>query len=196
MAESYQQGVGAMLTINGYTDEFKGFYDKLSPRLGHPAERGNLHLTIVDSAETAIDIFSERDLIALRRTQDEMGDLLSRLWLREVTLHPISGNLKKISGRLVVEVAEEGFIEGLRTSLSEIVLKEMGEGLSGRDYVPHISLLNFFKKSGRPSKSLRAPANLHVNGYLVGQQIFEERPSKNSSQKYVNRTRRTLALAQ
>lgn len=196
MAEAYQQGVGALLTIQGQTPQFKRFYDELSPRLGHPSERENLHLTLVDSAETAVDVFSNRDLIALRRTQDEVGDYLSRLPLGEITLHPRESQIRKLSQRLCIYVEKTPFIEQVRNDLGKIVQEELDESLARRDFIPHISVLSLFRDSGRrPPKKPRSPSNLHVNGYLVGQQVFRPKNGANHSQSYVNHSRGALTKA-
>lgn len=189
MSEVYREGVGAELLINGTTRPFKQFYDRIPQVYGWPAERDSLHATLLYPQESAVDIFSERDLISLRHTTGRMNKLLSRLPLQETVIHPESESLEIFGRHLAIVIHETPFLRELRGGIEEIVEEELGVRVSSRDYRMHVSTTrlhpnrrNFVPKDFRP----KIPSDIHVDGFRLLRRTIDFRPQK-KRQKFTNK---------
>lgn len=197
MAGGNQQGVGAILSINGDTRAMKEFLENIPPAYGQVVPNSQVHLTLVDYRETAIEIVTDRDLIALTNASTRMVEHLGSLPLKQLVFHPAKGNgeLRPFGRYLGIEVQKTPEIEQLRSWLGKIVKKEVGIEIldDEENFVPHISTVEQPKNRSRRVKPQGykpvVPANLHVNGFDVGKRVFPP-PQKNhisTKQSYANR---------
>lgn len=190
-AETRQKGIGAAFHINGETRAMRDFFSTIRNAGIQSIDPIDAHVTIVDSAETQISVFSERDQLSLNRARARASEYLATLPYHELVLTPADHRLEPFGRRLAIVVEEEDFLRGVRDYVGEIFGKEANIGLSSRDYVPHMSVGLKTRGLGAAAKRVknqRIPRKLHVVGHDVSERIFVEQPSRQRSQQsYTNR---------
>lgn len=198
MSGQHQQGVGAVLTINGDTRAMKQFLEAIPQAYGQVVPNSQVHVTLVDFGETALDIVSDSDLTVLSNASVQMAEYLGYLPLRQMVFHrnkykeEDKGELKPFGRFLGVEIEPCADLEHLRAGLGKIIKKEIGiDIIDGSDFRPHMSVVEQPKSKSRrvnpKGYSPVIPVNLHVNGYDVGKRTFTTRVPTASVQRYANR---------
>ncbi|MDZ7744743.1 MAG: hypothetical protein U5K77_03215 [Candidatus Saccharibacteria bacterium] len=203
MASVERQGIGAILTINGNTRAMKGFLDDIPRQFGDVVAYNQVHVTMLDYQETAIDVVTERDLIALDNANKHTVDYLGSLPLSQMVLRPsreVRG-LAEFGRFLGVTVEKTPEVEHIRSKLLDIVMDTMRVDVlssdeNDSDFVPHMSTVMRPKsknkqvkpKSFMPSVS----GNLHVDGFDTGRRLFQNDKGfkARSKQKYSNQPTR------
>lgn len=166
--EDSPQGVKALLTLNSRTRAVHRFFGNLPSGYGDPINPDNLHVMLMYPIESEVDVFSNRVIIALRRTTHEVTSYLSKMAVTREVLHPDGAELKKFGRRLAIPLRHSGIIEELRGSIGEIVEDELGVRLRG-DYEAHASVVHAPKGRSRAKEYVPPfPRNLHVKGFLAG----------------------------
>lgn len=184
------QGVSAVLTINGATRAMDRFFGNLPAGYGTPINPRNAHVTVLESPETKIDIFSNRDLIALRNTGDQIAHHLSALAVSREVLQPSGDELKKYGRWLAIPLRQTNFMEDLRGTIADITEEHLGVKVDNK-YDPHMSVAFTVKGKSRAKEHVPPfPSNLHINGYSVGRKSFRHNPGRlRSNQSYVNKSK-------
>jgi 2'-5' RNA ligase len=187
MSESVvRKGIGVSFDIDGQSRSMVGTLGKLSSTFGGTVSQENLHVTLVGTEETIIDMFSERDTLALERTYGAMYRNLARISLKGVRLSRDKDQdpLEKYGKYFGVPLLKDGFLEDIREKMSEIVDEGLGIQLRKADFEPHIALIyrgNRRKVPARQQPSL--PNYYSVRGFSTMQQIFSEDPSRQRSRQ-------------
>jgi hypothetical protein len=190
----YRRGVGAVLDINGGTQAMHRLFGNLPGSHGVPIDPSLLHVTLVDSLETALNVQSESDLIVLRNAGRAMFDYLGALPLKGAVLWPKEPRLEKFGHYLGISVDPDSFIGDVRGRLGEIVKAEMGRTLNDKKFVPHMAVTSLRRArvkgvNNETNDQLRMPRNIHVNGYSVGQKTYTAATrSRKQRQVYVNKS--------
>lgn len=185
-------GVGAVLSVNARTRAFDKFFGGLSSSYGNPIDVSRAHITLVDSAETAIHISTERDLIALQHTSEKFLEYLGMIPINDMVLRPDPEiqRLEKFGRHLGIVVAKTPELTAIRKHMAELSVTELGVSLE-REYVPHLSVTR--KQSGRNKTRKRVPPfpkGIPVNGYSVDIRSFEQDPRRaRSKQEFINQPR-------
>jgi hypothetical protein len=188
----HQQGLYASLEINATTRPVKAFFDRLPPGYGSPVDPKGAHLTLVEPEESTVDVWGERDLIALRNAEHAIARHLGHLPLNKFALEPEGEELEKLRGHLVVPVVKTSFLEDLRGTISDIVEKEAGVKIEViKNWIPHMSATHLGRGNKKPN--IRAnrppfPSRLTVSGFRTGQSVVANRASR-SKQAYTQKPR-------
>lgn len=195
--ETAQKGIGAVFQINAETRAMRDFFSTLRNSGIQTIDPLDAHVTIIDSAETQISVFSERDQLSLNRARTEASAYLATLPYYELVLQPKEPRLEVFGRRLGIVLGDTDFLRGVRSYVGEIFQKEANISVSHRDYVPHMSVGLKTKGLGAAAKRVRnqrIPRQLHVVGHSVGERVFTEQPSRQRSvQPYVNRGLRAIS---
>lgn len=190
MAETTQKGIGAVFQVHGETKAMRDFFSTIRSAGIQSIDPADAHITIVDSAETQISVFSERDQLSLNRARARASEYLATLPYHELILSPENVRLEPFGRRLGIVIAEEEFMLGVRKYVGDIFEEEAGISVSNRSYVPHMSVGMKTRGLGAAAKkvqSQRIPRRLHVVGHSVGERVYTEDPSRQrSSQSYRN----------
>lgn len=188
MSEIERTGVSALLTVNADTRVMRRFLGNMPEQYGAISTPEDLHITMMDYTETLVDVFSDRDLIALRNTSRAANEYLSGQPLNRVTVHPAQAQLGEFGKFLGIEVEYDPYLEDIRGKLGEIASEEAGVKLSNRDFVPHISVAHKFVKRRRsqPILAPAAPTDIHLDGYFVGQRTLKDQTGRRPHQPYRN----------
>lgn len=184
------QGVSAVLAINGRTRAMNKFFGNLPSGYGDPINPSNAHVTMLDYAETKIDVFSMRDLNALRDTEQQIVGYLSGLAVEREVLHPEGDELKKCGRWLAIPLRKTNFMEELRGEIGEIVRETLGV-IPDRIFEPHMSAVYSVRGKSRAKEHVPPfPGNMHVNGYNVGRRAFYHNSMRTrSNQPFVNKSK-------
>lgn len=185
-----QKGIGAALHINGETRAFKDLTSELI-RLGVSAiDASQVHITIIDCAETQIPVFSERDQVALNRARAKASSYLATIPYFEIGLQPDEPRLTVFGKRLAISVENHDFIKRMRENVGEIFHEEANINLSNRNFHPHASVgrkSRGAKGAANRLKNTKIPRHLHVVGFDVSEKTFRHLPGRTrSDQKYTN----------
>ncbi len=122
--ETAKKGIGAALHLNGETKAMRDFFSTLKNFGIQTIDPNHAHVTIVDCAETAITIFSERDQAALNKARAEASRYLASLPLSEIVLQPDDPELEIFGRRLGVAIANREFISDVRSYVGGIFYEE------------------------------------------------------------------------
>lgn len=190
MAETIQKGIGAVFQVAGETKAMRDFFSIVRSAGVQAIDPKTAHITIVDSAETQISVFSKRDQMSLNRALARAGEYLSTLPYYELILSPAAPQLENYGRRVGIPIEEKDFLLGVRKYVGDIFQEEAGISMSHRSYEPHLSV---GLKSRSPNAAVkrvnnqRIPRRLHVLGYNVGERTYVEDPARQrSSQRYLN----------
>lgn len=182
------RGMYAGLTVNGLTGVMTSFFDKLPQSYGNPINPVDAHVTIVEPAESAIDVFSSRDLISLTRAGHEIASHLGHLPLSSLVIYPDEDQLRKYKRHVGIPIKLDAFMEDMRGFTADIVEKELGVKLSNR-YEPHMSVTRI--RRGKPNLRPHfppVPSRYHLTGYDVGQRSLTHQSGRSRSrQSFVNK---------
>lgn len=195
MANSERHAVGAALSVNGNTLAMRNLLDGLPRQYGDVVPNSQVHVTLVGFQETAIDVLTERDAIAIHNTSQAMNSYLGELMLNNLMLNPDTkkSGLGEYGRSLGVALEISPEIERLRTRLCGIVFKNLGIELFDDDFEPHVSVLQRPKRSTLHPDQLtvlpKLPQYFHVDGFDVGERFFESRRNERKKQPFANRSR-------
>lgn len=191
------RGVGAVLEVNGRTRTMTSFLDKFPSHLGNTFNPGALHVTMVDWAETVIDVFTQRDLIALHNVEAAMSRYLGALPLEQLTVEPEvrppnKSCIDKFGRRIGITLVKTALLEDIRGSLGELLTQHLDVKLADKGFDPHVSVAHPARnvRRGRvTTATVKTPAAIPVVGYSIGQKTFSHQSSRlrNKSTKYTNR---------
>lgn len=195
MAEALRQGVGAVLDINGETRAFRDLRNQLPTHISNLVSPNDIHLTLVDSAETAIPILSPRDALALSDVATQWHKYLGGLPLKGCVLRPSNENgrrgrqLAKFGRFLGFAIENSEMIQEIRGSLADILAERAGIRIGDRDFVPHVAVSYLFKRKRYNTRrdSPMSPPGYHVVGWSISQRHFREDSGRlRQKQAYVN----------
>lgn len=184
-----QRGLYVGLTVNGQTGAMTSFFTKLPGSYGNPIDPGTAHITMLEPAESAIDVWTDRDLGALGRAEGEIARYLGSMPLSELVLSPDGDSLAKFKRHIGIPVVKSAFLEGMRTHIGEVVKKELKVTIPAQDkFKPHLSVTRI--RRGKPKirpHFPQAPSRIHVKGYRIGQDVLSHQASRSrSKQPYRN----------
>lgn len=199
MAETIQKGIGAVFHVNGETRAMRDFFATIRNTGIQSIDPRDAHVTIIDSAETQVPVFSERDQISLNRARARASAYLATMPYYELVLGSEDAKLGVFGKRLGIVVAETDFMLGVRKHVGEIFEEEAGISLSHQSYVPHMSVglkTRGLAAAAKRVKTPRIPRRLHVVGHAVNERVFYEEPSRQRAQEpYRNNSSRLRAVS-
>lgn len=186
-----------MLHVNAETRAMRDFFATLRNAGVHTIDPLDAHITLIDSAETQVTVFSDRDQLTLDNARAEAGKYLATLPYCEMVLAPADAQLHVYGRRLGVLIADQQFLLGVREYVGGIFKAEANIEVSNRDYEGHMTV---GLKTRGPSaaakkfKSSRIPRNIHIDGHDVGERVYIEDPSRQRSrQSYTNKRHRSVS---
>ncbi len=192
-AETPQKGIGATFHVHGDTRAMREMFSTLRGAGIQTIDPSDAHVTIVDSAETQIPVFSERDQLSLNRARAEASAYLATMPYYELVLSPEEPKLAVFGKRLGILIAEQDFFLSVRRFVGGIFEEEANIRLSDRSYIAHLSV--GFRNRGASAaakgiKNPKIPRRLHIDGHDVSERVFTEQSGRQrSGQIYVNSKR-------